>query len=214
MKTMAKIVPALLVRTVEEYNSTLRKARQLTNRFHIDIIDGKYVDNQTISPRDIQKQIDNKMDMHLMVEDPVWYARECVSLNPHIVIVQYESPGDVVGALEIITKNGFRAGISINPETSVDTIKNILPSVSYVQIMGYPAGFAGTKFQKSVLEKVKQVRSLVPSMEIGLDGGVNDKTIGLIAKANFDVINVNSFLFDNPEMDYLSAYSALLGKVI
>lgn len=211
---MTKIVPALLVETLEEYNATLRKARQLTDRFHIDIIDGKFVDNMTVSPRDIDKQVDNKMDMHLMVEDPLWYARECISLNPHIVIIQYESPGDVVGALELITKNGFRAGLSINPETAVETITKLLPSVSYVQIMGYPAGFAGSKFERSVLEKPAQVRAIVPGIEVGLDGGVNDKTIGAIAKANFDVINVNSFIFNNPEMDTLSAYSLLLEKTL
>jgi len=209
---MTKIVPALLVKTVEEYSRTLRKARQLTNRFHIDIIDGDFVDNKTIMPRDIQKQVDNKMDMHLMVSDPLWYARECISLNPHIVIVQYESDGDVVAALELISKNGFRAGLSINPATSVESIKKLLPIVSYVQIMGYSAGFAGSKFERSVLEKPAQVRAIVPGMEIGIDGGVNDKTIAAIAKANFDVINVNSFLFDNPEMDSLSAYSALMEK--
>ncbi|MBA3679051.1 hypothetical protein H0W80_02580 [Candidatus Saccharibacteria bacterium] len=211
---MTKIVPALLVKTVEEYNATLRKARQLTNRFHIDIIDGKYVDNLTIMPRDIQKQVDNKMDMHLMVEDPVWFARECISLNPHIVIIQYESPGDVVAALELVVKSGFRAGLAINPETSVDMIKKLMPIISYVQIMGYPAGFAGTKFERSVLEKPAQVRAINPAIEVGLDGGVNGKTITGIAKAEFDVINVNSFLFDNPELDTLSAYSLLLEKTL
>ncbi len=211
---MTKIVPALLVSSIEEYNATLRKARQLTNRFHIDIIDGKFVDNQTVMPHDIQKQVDNKMDMHLMVEDPLWFARECISLNPHIVIVQYESSGDVVGALELISKSGFRAGISINPETSVDMIKHLLPLLSYVQIMGYQAGFAGTKFERSVLDKPGLIRAIVPGMEIGLDGGVNDKTIGAIAKAEFDVINVNSFLFDNPDLDTLSAYSLLMEKTL
>ena len=211
---MTKIVPALLVSTVEEYNSTLRKARQLTNRFHIDIIDGNFVDNKTIMPRDIVKQVDNKMDMHLMVSDPLWYARECISLNPHIVIVQYESEGDVVGALELISKNGFRAGLSINPTTTVESIKKLLPIVSYVQIMGYSAGFAGSKFERSVLEKPAQIRAIVPGMEIGLDGGVNDKTISAISKAEFDVINVNSFLFDNPNMDTLSAYSVLMEKTL
>jgi ribulose-phosphate 3-epimerase len=80
--------------------------------------------------------------------------------------------------------------------------------------MGYSAGFAGSKFERSVLEKPAQVRAIVPGMEIGLDGGVNDKTISVIAKAEFDVINVNSFLFDNPNMDTLSAYSVLMEKTL
>ena len=209
-----KIIPDILAKTIEEYHRNLRAARQLTDRFHIDIIDGVYVDNATIGPRDIQKQIDNKMDMHLMVEDPVWYARECIKLNPHIVIVQFESPGDVGAALELTVKNGFRAGLSINPDTSIDDIKEFLPIIKHLQIMGYNAGFAGTKLVRSVLEKPAQVRAIRPDLEIGLDGGVNDKTIGVIAKAEFDTITSNSFLFDNPELDTMSAYSLLLEKIL
>lgn len=209
-----KIIPDILAKTTEEYHTNLRAARQLTDRFHIDIIDGKYIDNQTIQPRDIQKQIDNKMDMHLMVEDPVWYARECIKLNPHIVIVQYECPGDVKAALEVTIKNGFRAGLSINPETSIDEIKKYLDIISHLQIMGYQAGFAGTKLVRSVLEKPAQARAIRPELEIGLDGGVNEKTISSIAKAQFDTVDVNSFLFHNDEMDSLSAYSYLLEKTL
>ncbi len=209
-----KIIPDILAKTTDEYRKNLRAARQLTDRFHIDIIDGKYVDNLTIQPRDIQKQIDNKMDMHLMVEDPVWYARECVKLNPHIIIVQFESPGDVMAALELTMKNGFRAGLSINPSTSIDDIKKYLNVISHLQIMGYQAGFAGTKLDKAVLSKPKEVREIRPDLEIGLDGGVSDKTISAIVKAQFDTIDVNSFLFNNPELDSLSAYSFLMEKTL
>ncbi len=209
-----KIIPDILAKTTDEYRKNLRAARQLTDRFHIDIIDGKYVDNITIQPRDIQKQIDNKMDMHLMVEDPVWYARECVKLNPHIIIVQFESPGDVMAALELTMKNGFRAGLSINPSTSIEDIKKYLDVISHLQIMGYQAGFAGTKLDKSVLSKPKEVREIRPDLEIGLDGGVSDKTISAIVKAQFDTIDVNSFLFNNPELDSLSAYSFLMEKTL
>lgn len=209
-----KIIPDILAKTTEQYHKNLRVARQLTDRFHIDIIDGKYVDNLTIQPRDIQKQIDNKMDMHLMVEDPVWYARECIKLNPHIVIVQYESPGDVMAALELTMKNGFRAGLSINPETSVAEIKKYLDVVSHIQIMGYKAGFAGTKLDRSVLEKPAQIRAIRPDIEIGLDGGVSKTTIGIIVKAEFDTVDVNSFIFNNADLDTLSAYSLLLEKIL
>lgn len=209
-----KLVPAILAKTTEQYRTTLSKARRLTDRFHIDIIDGKYVDNLTVQPRDIQKQIDNKMDMHLMVEDPFWYAQQCVKLNPHIVIVQLESSGDIIKALEFVTKNGFRAGISFNPNTDVESLKKYLDMVSHVQVMGYEAGFAGQKLNRAVLKIPEEIRKLKPSIEIGIDGGVNLNTIGAIAKAKFDVINVNSFIFNHQELDPLSAYSQLLEKLL
>lgn len=209
-----KLVPAILAKTTEQYRSTLSQARKLTDRFHIDIIDGKYVDNLTVQPRDIQKQIDNKMDMHLMVEDPFWYAQQCVKLNPHIVIVQLESSGDIRKALEFVVKNGFRSGISLNPSSSIEDLKPYLDIISHVQVMGYEAGFAGQKLNRQVLKMPEEIRNLKHGIEIGIDGGVNINTISAIVKAQFDVINVNSFIFNHEELDPLSAYSALLEKIL
>ena len=208
-----KLVPAILAKSPEQYRSTLSDARKLTDRFHIDIIDGKFVDNMTVQPKDIQKQVDNKMDMHLMVEDPVWYAQHCVKLNPHIVIIQLESAGDKKSALEFVVKNGFRAGISFNPSSSLDDIKPYLDIVSHVQVMGYEAGFAGQKLNRQVLKLPEEIRKLKHNVEIGIDGGVNLNTIGAIARAQFDVINVNSFIFNHEELSPISAYSALLEKI-
>ncbi len=208
-----KLVPAILAKSTEEYRSTLTQARMLTDRFHIDIIDGKFVDNLTVQPRDIQKQADNKMDMHLMVEDLTWYAQQCVKLNPHIVIVQLESSGEKRKALEFVVKNGFRAGISLNPGTPIDSLEPYLDIVSHIQVMGYESGFAGQKLNRQVLSLPAEIRRLKHDVEIGIDGGVNLNTIGAIVKAQFDVINVNSFIFNNEELDPISAYSALLEKI-
>ncbi|MDQ5943539.1 MAG: ribulose-phosphate 3-epimerase [Patescibacteria group bacterium] len=209
-----KLVPAILAKDTEQYRQTLAQARRLTDRFHIDIIDGKYVENMTVQPRDIQKQIDNKMDMHLMVEDPVWYAQQCVKLNPHIVIVQLESPGDIRKSLEFVVKNGFRSGLSLNPSSSVEDIKPYIDIISHVQVMGYEAGFAGQKLNRQVLKLPEEIRKLKHGIEVGIDGGVNINTISAIVKADFDVINVNSFIFNHQELDPLSAYSALLEKIL
>ncbi|HMT39985.1 MAG TPA: hypothetical protein PJ993_03645 [Candidatus Saccharibacteria bacterium] len=209
-----KLVPAILAKSTEEYRSTLAQARKLTDRFHIDIIDGKFVDNLTVQPRDLQKQADNKMDMHLMVEDLIWYAQQCVKLNPHIVIVQLESSGDKRKALEFVVKNGFRAGISLNPSSPIDDIKPYLDIVSHIQVMGYESGFAGQKLNRQVLKLPEEIRKLKHDVEIGIDGGVNLNTIGSITKAQFDVINVNSFIFNHEELDPISAYSALLEKIL
>lgn len=209
-----KIIPDILANNIDDYVASMRIARQLTDRFHIDIIDGVFVDNKTIQPRDIQKQIDNKLDVHLMVEDPLYYARESIALNPYTVIVQYESKGKVKDALELIKKNGFRAGLSINPETSVESIKNYLSLLDHLQVMGYRAGFAGAKLQRSVLAKAEEVRKINPNIELGLDGGVNLSNVLSIKKSGFDTADVNSFLFNNQEHEPISAYSQLLEKII
>lgn len=210
-----KIVPAMLVHDVVEYNQQIRVARQLTDRFHVDIIDGQFVENTTIKPRDIQKQIDNKLDMHLMVVDPVSFARECIRLNPYTVIIQVEVDANVSAALELVKKNGFRAGISINPSTQVKDIKQYIDVIDYIQVMGYDAGFEGQKLQRSVLPKISELHALLkPTVEIGFDGGVGASTIASLKKTDLDIINVNSYLFRNEELDTLSAYSKLLESTL
>jgi len=208
-----KIVPAILTNSPEELSSQLRIARQLTDRVQIDIIDGEYADNKTIQPSDIPKPIDAKLDLHLMVNNVNAYISQCISLNPNTIIFQFDALGkqkDILAAIDQIHSAGFRVGLSLNPDVEVESIAKFIPKIEHVLIMGYPAGFAGQKFQRSVLDKVGQVRAIRPDIEVGIDGGVNHATIKTIAKAELDVVNVNTYLFHNPEADPLSVYSSLL----
>nr|MBP9826946.1 hypothetical protein [Candidatus Saccharibacteria bacterium] len=110
--------------------------------------------------------------------------------------IQYEDAQGVVEALEKTVKQGLRAGLAINPDTTVAEIAPLLSLVSHVLVMAYPAGFAGQKLQPSIFSKVAELRSLKDSLEIGLDGGVNQATLSKIKKTHFDVVNVNSYLFE------------------
>lgn len=209
----AKIVPAILTDSTEELLAQLRIARKLTDRVQIDIIDGEYVDNRTIQPRDIPKPVDAKIDLHLMVNDVENYIKQCIGLNPNTIIFQFDALAkqkDILAAIEQIQGAGFRAGMALNPEITTEMVEKFIPKLDHVLIMGYQAGFTGQKFQREVLEKVAEVRAIRPSIEIGIDGGVNHATLKVVAKANFDVINVNTYLFHNPEADPLSVYSQLL----
>lgn len=212
-----KIVPAILTDSVDELNTQLRIARQLTDRVQIDIIDGEYVDNTTIQPEDIQKPIDSKIDLHLMVNDVMGYITQCISLNPHTIIFQFDAlrlQRDILEAIDAIKSAGFRAGLAINPEVEVATIEKFIPKIDHVLIMGYPAGFAGQKFQRAVIDKVALVRAIRADIEVGIDGGVNHQTLKAVASGDFDVVNVNTYLFHNPESDPLTVYSQLLEALL
>lgn len=208
---MTKIVPALLVKSLEEYKQKLKVVRQLTDRMQLDVIDGQFVDNQTIAPADIEKLPDIKIDAHLMVEDPLTYARQCVKLGCYTTIVQFESSGDASAAIEHVKDNGLRAGVAINPSTQAEDIEKLLPTLDHVLVMAYPAGFAGQPFDKKNLKKIIELKEMKASLEIGWDGAVDEETVGVIAKAGADVINVNSYLFAGT--DVLERYSKLLGAL-
>jgi ribulose-phosphate 3-epimerase len=214
MSNVVKIVPAILTNSTDELLAQLRIARQLTDRVQIDIIDGNYVDNKTIQPNDISKPVDAKIDLHLMVEDVAAYISQCISLNPYTIIFQFDAiklQKNILAAIEQIQNAGFRAGLALNPDITIEQVSKFIPKIDHILIMGYKAGFMGQKFQRAVLEKVALVRAIRPDIEVGIDGGVNHSTIKAIAGANFDVVNVNTYLFFNPETDPLSVYSELLG---
>ena len=192
---MAKIVPAILESDASAYRKKVNLIRQLTDRFQLDIIDGEFADNKTIFPQDIEPPSGLKLDLHLMVAHPNEFIGHSIKLRPYTIVVQFEAVHGVVEAIDRITKGGIRAGVAINPDTPVAALEPLLPQLSHVLVMAYPAGFAGQKLQPAALKKVSELRALNADIEIGLDGGVADDTLKKIAAAHFDVVYTNSYLF-------------------
>ncbi len=209
---MTKIVPAMLVADKEAYLQQLTVVKQLTDRYHFDIIDGEFADNRTIQMNEVTRQTELKMDIHLMVNNPQPFVDQAMDLHCYTTIIQLECPVDILPFLERIKKAGLRGGVSFNPGTSLNKLKPFVELVDYVQVMGYPAGFAGQKFQPEVLDNLPKLRKLFPDAEIGFDGGLNEKTAKKIFGAGFDVVNVNTYLFG--AQDPLNQYSQLLGYVL
>ena len=209
---MTKIVPAVLVDSKEEYLKKIAIIRQLTNRFQLDIIDGQYVDNRTIQLSDISRPTDLNMDVHLMVNDPKQFVEQAILLHANNIIIQMECCDNIMPFLERIKKSGLNAGVAINPETSLKSLKPYKEILDHVLIMGYPAGFAGQKLNPIVFDRLAEVREMFPSVEVGLDGGVSPSNAKKVLQAGFDVVNINTLIFGNA--DPLSAYSELLGYSI
>lgn len=205
---MAKVVPALLVKTVDEYRQRLKVVKQLTDRFQIDVIDPEFADNETVDLALFEPRQDIRCDIHIMSPNPSPYIASASALHPGLIIVQYEGVPEVEKLIEDLSVRGIAAGIAINPSTAVTDIVHLLPALQHVLIMAYPAGFAGQDLQPSVLKKVAEVRELAPHVEVGLDGGVSAESLDRIAKAGFDVVNVNSYLFGAE--DVLSRYTELM----
>lgn len=209
---MTKIVPAILAKSKEEYQACLTTVRQLTDRFQVDIIDGEFVDNRTIGLDEVGRMTELKMDIHLMVAEPKSFIEKAITLNPNLIIIQYECGQDITPHLERIKKSGLQAGVAVNPDTKLSKLKPLKDLLDHLLLMAYPAGFAGQKFQPEVLDKLVEARKLYPSVEIGLDGGVTDKNAKKILQSGFDTVNINSALFEAE--DTLNRYSEFLGYLL
>lgn len=209
---MTKIVPAILAKTKEEYQQRVAVIRQLTDRFQVDIIDGEYVDNRTIQLSEVARMTELKMDLHFMVADPKSFVEQAITLNPNLIIIQYECGQDITPQLERIKKSGLQAGVALNPETKFNKIEPMKELLDHVLLMAYPAGFAGAKLQTEVLGRLEEARKLFPNAEIGLDGGVTQKNAKKVLQAGFDTVNINSALFGAE--DPLDQYSEFLSYLL
>lgn len=174
--------------------------------FHIDVMDGKFVKNNTSEEMKenslILKHISQiPLDVHLMVEDVEYYINEYLDLKPKYITFHYEvnkNKEKLIEKIKYIQKYGTMVGISIKPNTEVKEILEILPYISLVLVMSVEPGEGGQEFMVNSIDKIKELREYIDKnnleVQIEVDGGINDKTIKLIKEAGADIAVVGSYL--------------------
>ena len=154
---------------------------------HFDVMDGHFVPNLTFGP-DILKGYKKRcpdlvMDVHLMVEDPTFFAPVFIDAGADVITFHYEVFNDEEKCIELARKIhalGAKAGISIKPKTPAEHLKNILPEVDLVLIMSVEPGFGGQAFMAAMLDKVRVLRQQIDADQLAcvieIDGGIKDQT--------------------------------------
>ncbi len=162
---------------------------------HLDIMDGEFVFNKTWNIEEVKQFInyDKPIDVHLMVFDVYKYIDEFKELNPKYITFHYESNCNIMEVIKYIKSLNIKVGLSIKPNTKVESIVPYLPFVDLVLVMSVEPGKGGQKFIDSSIEKINKLVSLRGNYDylIEVDGGINDETIKLI---NADIAVVGSFL--------------------
>lgn len=166
---------------------------------HLDIMDGKFVENKTWSFKYIKKLLKNtskKKDVHLMVSDVKKYVKKYIKLKPDIITFHIEASSNPFEMIKMIKEKGIKAGLSIKPNTSVDTIIDYLPYIDVVLVMSVEPGKGGQEFISSTTGKIEALNKLKEDNNynylIEVDGGINDNTIKLID--TIDIAVVGSFI--------------------
>lgn len=149
--------------------------------FHIDIMDGEFVDNFGMGYQDMQfirKSTKLEIDVHLMVCKPILYLPILYDLGVDVIYIHPEADRDPASTIEKIQRHGIIAGIAINPGTSVATVSELLNVVDRVLVLGVNPGHAGRKYQDYVDEKLlKLIDKPERKYEIWLDGAVTVERI-------------------------------------
>jgi ribulose-phosphate 3-epimerase len=173
---------------------------------HIDVMDGHFVPNITIGPivvESIRKQTSLFIDCHLMIENPEKYVDAFASAGADLITIHQESVPHPLPLIDHIHKLGCKAGISINPETSLETIRAIIPKVDLVLIMSVHPGFSGQKFIPDVIPKLKEIDDIINQSKkqiyLQIDGGINAENAKLVKQQGANVLVAASFIFKSKD---------------
>ena len=176
---------------------------------HVDVMDGHFVPNLTIGPpivESIRKVTSLPLDCHLMVTNPDDFIDEFAQAGANYITVHVETCPHLHRTIQFIKEKGLKAGVTLNPATSLVTIEAILPDVDLVLIMSVNPGFGGQRFIPGALDKIRRARSLIEGTGLPIllevDGGVKVDNAGAIAAAGADILVAGSAIFEAPGCDY------------
>lgn len=169
---------------------------------HFDVMDGHFVPNITIGLpvlKSLRKVTDMTIDAHLMIERPGQYAAEFVKAGADMVSVHVEADAHLNRTLTSIREAGAKAGIAINPATSLETISEAIEFADFVLVMSVNPGFGGQKFIPNSLAKVRRLRQMIDerglNVQIEIDGGVDESNISDVVDAGAELIVAGSAVY-------------------
>jgi ribulose-phosphate 3-epimerase len=167
---------------------------------HIDVMDGHFVPNITMGPFIVEgiRQITSvPMDIHLMIEHPERYVNAFANAagNSGIITFHIEAAKEPEEVISLIKGAGLRAGVSLNPDTPVESVENLLDKADMVLVMSVNPGFAGQKFIPKVLPKIASLRTMAPEMNIEVDGGITTEIISQVVQDGANIIVAASAIF-------------------
>lgn len=172
--------------------------------FHIDIMDGVFVPNISFGMPvldAIRKHAKKTIDVHLMIVDPDRYIKTFAALGSNVLTVHYEACTHLHRTLQAIKAEGMKAGVALNPHTSVSLLEDVIQDIDLVCLMSVNPGFGGQSFIENTYDKVKKLKELIKAKGaktiIEIDGGVTTANAKKLTDAGADVLVAGSFVFNS-----------------
>jgi ribulose-phosphate 3-epimerase len=197
--TKIEVVPSILSADVSRLGDQVREAAAAgADRIQVDIMDGHFVPNLTFGPlvvEAVRKVTDLPIEAHLMIENPELFIEAFAKSGASLIEVQVEATTSLYRTVQAIKELGADAGVAINPATSLEALREILPHIVLVNVMTVEPGFGGQKFIAHSPDKIRRLRAMAPDVDIEVDGGIDAQTAPLAVKAGATVLVAGSSVF-------------------
>ncbi|MGT2784878.1 ribulose-phosphate 3-epimerase [Streptococcus merionis] len=182
--------------------------------FHMDIMDGHFVPNFGMGLQDfelVRKSTKKLVDVHLMIQDPGRYVDQFADLGADIIYVHVEADQQITRTLGRIREKGKKVGIAINPGTSVESIKVLLPLVDYIMVMTVNPGFAGQKYLDFVDTKMDELLTLSTQYgyQLMVDGAISPEKIEKLSRKGVTGFVLGTSALFGKERSYREIYNNL-----
>lgn len=200
-----KIAPSVLASDFANIQSEIEMLNASeADYIHVDIMDGVFVPNISFGmpvTEAIHKHATKPLDVHLMIIEPDRYLEAFKNAGASIISVHLEACNHLHRTLQAIKELGCKAGVALNPHTSVHLLEDVIKDIDMVCLMSVNPGFGGQKFIENTYHKVRQLKSLInqkgATTLIEIDGGVNQLNAPMLAEAGADVLVAGSFVFSS-----------------
>ena len=202
-----QISPSILSADFSQLGNEIKRLEQAgADMIHVDVMDGHFVPNLTIGPpiiKSLRKYTKLPFDVHLMISPVHKYIKNYADAGADIITIHPEATDDLSESIELIKSLNKKIGVSLNPDTPIDKIKNILSKVDLILIMSVYPGFGGQKFMPEVLDKIKNLNKLKINnklnFNIEVDGGINFENSKFVIDAGADILVSGTTIFRENE---------------
>lgn len=212
---MITIAPSLLSADFANLERDIKELDELgIKMLHLDMMDGNFVPNITFGPDQVKMLRDKtKMifDAHMMIQKPDRFISKIAQAGADIITIHQEATQHLHRSIQLIKQEGIKAGVSLNPATSIETLEYVLDDIDMILLMSVNPGFGGQKFIPAMIDKIVRTKRMIAGRQIDIqvDGGINDVIGKQCVQAGANILVAGSYIFNGDKKENIRKLSSI-----